>query len=80
MSLFKFSVRTAKSLRYETWAMLIVLKLHFLCYDNIEYKILSAHKHCKTHQKNGAVMCKSAWETLTSTNRPNFTHSEIPGV
>lgn len=80
MSLFKFSVQTAKSLRHETQAMLTVLKLHFLCYDIVEYKILSAQKHCKTHQKNGAVMCQSAWESFTSTNRPNFTHSEILGV
>jgi hypothetical protein len=69
MPLFRFGVETAKSLRYEIRAMLIVLKLHFLCYDCVEYKILSAQKHCKTHQKNGAVMCQSAWETFTSTNR-----------
>jgi len=80
MSLFRFGVQTAKSLRYETRAMLIVLKLHFLCYNSVEYKILSAQKHCKTHQKNGAVMCQSTWETFTSTNKPNFTHSEILGV
>lgn len=58
----------------------IALKLHFVCYNSVEYKILSAQKHCKTHQKNGAVMCQSAWEIFTSTNKPNFTHSEILGV